>query len=258
MFSDKRLTSMTHPPPRRRRYPCNEAHSRFILGIITLQKLRCVLFRRTSYLAYHDDSVRFFVFQEDFETIDEVCPREWIASDADDEGLAEAGLGGLVDGFVGEGAGAGDDAYAAALVDESGHDADFALTLECVSKGLGDLWMMRAYRGNNARTVGAHEPCFALGLEDVCDTDHIFGSSRSVMRQQCASVIIPCCGIPSVMLSLISSFLTPSLMHTHHTTNGISASMASSIPFAANGGLSQNQCHLSFPSQIVCLRDEDR
>jgi len=36
-------------------------------------------------------------------------------------------LGGLVDGLVGEGAGAGDDSDAAALVDVSGHDADFAL-----------------------------------------------------------------------------------------------------------------------------------
>jgi hypothetical protein len=38
-------------------------------------------------------------------------------------------LGGLVHGFVGEGSRAGDDADAATLVDEAGHDADLALSL---------------------------------------------------------------------------------------------------------------------------------
>lgn len=36
-------------------------------------------------------------------------------------------LGGLVDGLVGEGAGAADNADATTLVDVSGHDANFAL-----------------------------------------------------------------------------------------------------------------------------------
>ena len=61
------------------------------------------------------------------EAVDEVGSGERVAADADDEGLAEAGLGGLVDGFVCEGSGAGDDADAAALVDVAGHDADLAL-----------------------------------------------------------------------------------------------------------------------------------
>ena len=69
------------------------------------------------------------VLKEDFEAVDEVRAGEGVAADADDEGLAEAGLRGLVHGFVGEGSGAGDDADAAALVDEAGHDADFALAL---------------------------------------------------------------------------------------------------------------------------------
>lgn len=45
----------------------------------------------------------------------------------DDEGLAEADLGGLVDGFVGQGAGSRDDTDTPALVDETGHDANLTL-----------------------------------------------------------------------------------------------------------------------------------
>jgi len=40
--------------------------------------------------------------------------------------LAETDLGGLVDGLIGEGSGAGDDSDTAALVDETWHDADLA------------------------------------------------------------------------------------------------------------------------------------
>lgn len=45
----------------------------------------------------------------------------------DDQALAEADLGGLVDSFVGESSRARNDTNTAALVDEAGHDADFAL-----------------------------------------------------------------------------------------------------------------------------------
>ena len=65
-------------------------------------------------------------------------------------------LRGLVDGFVGEGAGPGDDTDAAPFVDEAWHDADFALP-----------------RGDDARAVGAHESSFPLRFEDVCDPDHV-------------------------------------------------------------------------------------
>lgn len=124
---------MTHSPPRGRRDPCNEAHRRFVLRILLLQELRRVLLCTAANLANHDDTIRLFIFQEDFEAVDEVCAGEWVAADADDKGLAEAGLGGLIDSFVGEGAGAGDDADAATFMDDAGHDADFALALTSMS-----------------------------------------------------------------------------------------------------------------------------
>ena len=52
---------------------------------------------------------------------------DWIAADADTGRLAQAVIGGLVDGLVGQRTGAGHDADLAGLVDETGHDADLAL-----------------------------------------------------------------------------------------------------------------------------------
>jgi hypothetical protein len=48
----------------------------------------------------------------------------------------------------------------------------------------------------------------------------------------------PCCGIPSVILFPVSEILiTCKIEDTYHTTSGISAAIASSIPAAARGGL---------------------
>ena len=124
---------MAHPSPRRRTNPRNEGDHRHIARIRLLQEVRRVLLRAASDLADHDNAVGFRVIEEDAQTIDEVRAAEGIAADADDEGLAEPGLRGLVDGFVGECSEARDDADAAALVDEAGHDADFALALIILS-----------------------------------------------------------------------------------------------------------------------------
>ena len=62
----------------------------------------------------------------------------------------------MVYSFVCKGSGSGNDAYAAALVDKAGHDADFALS-----------W------GDDAGAIGPHEACFALGFQDVCYADHV-------------------------------------------------------------------------------------
>lgn len=120
---------MTHSPARRRTYPSNETHHRLPSGVVLLQILSRVLFGAPSNLANHNDTVRLLVIQEDVQAVDEVCAAERVAADADNEGLAEPRLRGLVHGFVGEGTGAGDDADAAAFVNEAGHDADFAETL---------------------------------------------------------------------------------------------------------------------------------
>lgn len=125
-------------------------------GVGLLEELGGVLLSGAANLANHDDAVGLLVLDEDLEAVDEVCAAEGVAADADDEGLAEAGLGGLVDGLVGQGAGAGDDADAAALVDEAGHDADLALA-----------------GGDDAGAVGADEAGLGLGLEHLGDADHV-------------------------------------------------------------------------------------
>jgi hypothetical protein len=53
--------------------------------------------------------------------------RDWIATDTDAGGLAETRIRGLLDRFIGQGAGAGDDAPLARQVDVTRHDADLAL-----------------------------------------------------------------------------------------------------------------------------------
>ncbi len=54
--------------------------------------------------------------------------------------------------------------------------------------------------------------------------------------------LVPCCGMPSVMLAIVNHPVSKLLGECiYQTTNGISASIASSMPFAANGGLPQCQ-----------------
>lgn len=149
---------MTHATAGGSRDTGNEADDGLaaVYGVILLQELGCVLLGGATNLTNHDDTVRLLILEEDVETVDEVGAGEGVTADADDEGLAEAGLGGLVDGLVCQGAGAGDDTDAAALVDEAGHDANLALA-----------------GGDDAGAVGADETRLALGLEHVGDADHV-------------------------------------------------------------------------------------
>jgi hypothetical protein len=77
-------------------------------------------------LADHDDRLGFRVGEEHFQHVDMFGALDRVAADADGGGLAEAEVGGLLDGLIGEGAGAGDDADLAAAEDVAGHDADLA------------------------------------------------------------------------------------------------------------------------------------
>ena len=76
--------------------------------------------------ANHDDAFGLRVGLEGGEDVNEAGAVNRVAADADAGGLAEADGGGLVHGFVGQRAGAGDDADHARLVDVAGHDAHFA------------------------------------------------------------------------------------------------------------------------------------
>lgn len=125
-------------------------------GIGRLEELGGVLLSGTTNLTNHDDTVGVGVLGEDLEAVDEVGAAEGVTTDADDEGLTETSLGGLVDGLVGQGTGSRDDTDAAALVDEARHDTDLALA-----------------GGDDTGAVRADEAGLGLGLEHVGDANHV-------------------------------------------------------------------------------------
>ncbi|SRR5258706_8449215 len=105
---------MAHPPPRRGSPPSNKGNNG--LGhrtglIVLLQKLCSLFFAGAANLADEDDALRLGVVEEDLERIGVRCPREGVTTDTYHERLSETHRGRLCDGFVCEGAGAGDDPY---------------------------------------------------------------------------------------------------------------------------------------------------
>lgn len=82
----------------------------------------------------------------------------------------------LVNSLVGEGSRAGDNADATALVDKSGHDADFALARRLVA---GKLLVVcrtpgeRSMTYNDSGAVRPDQSTLVLGLQHVDDTNHI-------------------------------------------------------------------------------------
>ena len=91
-----------------------------------LDEVRGGFFVGAADLAHHDDAFGLRIAFEQLQHVDEVHAAHRIAADADAGALAEALVGGLEHGFVGERAGARHDADAALLVDEARHDADLA------------------------------------------------------------------------------------------------------------------------------------
>src|SRR5690606_3223090 len=91
---------------------------------VVLGPLRGVDFVRPANLADHDDGVGVGVLVEHLEHIDVLQAVDGIAADAHGTGLAQAKLGDLCHGFIGQRAGTADDADAALAVDVAGHDAD--------------------------------------------------------------------------------------------------------------------------------------
>src|SRR5262249_2105799 len=121
----------------------DESDHRFLapaFGLV-LQELRGVLLGRAADLADHHDRLGPGVGQKHLEDRDEFGALHWVAAYADGSGLAEILATRLKHGFVGEGAGARDDANLAGLEDVAGHNADLAFA-----------------RGHHARTVGADQP----------------------------------------------------------------------------------------------------
>lgn len=93
----------------------------------------------------------------------------------------------------------------------------------------------RTYGSDDTGAVGANHARLALGLEHICDTDHVYFCQpvyHSVLVR-----FIPCCGIPSVILCVVSLHIPKFDIYTYVTIRGTSALMASSILAAATGGL---------------------
>jgi len=149
-------TGVTHSPAWRGGDTSDEADHGLPAGVGLLQEVSGVLLSRTTDLADHDDSISLRVLKEDTQAVDEVGAGEGVTTDTDHKGLAEPGLGGLVDGFVGQGTGARDDTDAAALVNEAWHDTDLALA-----------------RCNDTWAVGPDQSRLALCLQHVRDADHV-------------------------------------------------------------------------------------
>src|ERR1700688_3295270 len=74
-------------------------------------------FRGASDFTDQDDGLSFRVLIEQFERVDVGGSNDGIAADADRRRLADPALGELIDSLVSEGPGAGNNAYAALLVD---------------------------------------------------------------------------------------------------------------------------------------------
>ncbi|MND44866.1 hypothetical protein D3C80_357150 [compost metagenome] len=112
------------------------------LGDVGLDVGRGFFFSRTADLADHDDRFGLRVFLEQLQDVDEVGARDRVTADADAGRLAEAGVGGLLHSFVGQGAGTRNDTDLAWQVNVTWHDADLALARS------DDAWAVRADQGN--------------------------------------------------------------------------------------------------------------
>lgn len=168
-------TSVTHSPAWWGRDTSNEANNRLVGGVVLLQEVGSVLLSRTTNLTNHDDTVGLFILEEDVQAVNEVGTREGVTTNTNNEGLTKAGLGSLVDSFVGKSSGTRDDTNAAALVNESRHDTNLALTL-VKSEGYPGTWVggWGTYGSNDTGAVRADHARLALGLEHICDAYHVY------------------------------------------------------------------------------------
>src|SRR5579859_742690 len=114
------------------------------------------LFGVSPNLADHDDGFRLRIFVEKLERIQEVRADNGVATNPDGRGLSDAALRELEDRFVGQGAGARDDADIAFLVNMAGHDADLAPP-----------------RRYDAGTIRANQPRLSFQLQILVGAHHV-------------------------------------------------------------------------------------
>src|SRR5690606_2262072 len=110
---------------------CRSSHTRDVghdrLGHVGLDVGRGFFLGAAADLADHDDGLGLRVVLEQLQNVDEAGARDRVATDTNTAGLAETGVSGLLDRFVGQRAGAGNDTDLARQVDVTRHDADLAL-----------------------------------------------------------------------------------------------------------------------------------
>ena len=95
-------------------------------GDMRLNIFRRFFFTRSADFAHHHDGFGRRVVLKHFQAINKIQTFDWVATDADAGALAQIQTRGLMYRFIGQGAGARHDADFAGLMDEAGHDADFA------------------------------------------------------------------------------------------------------------------------------------
>ncbi|MNV18513.1 hypothetical protein D3C71_1093410 [compost metagenome] len=115
---------MAHALARRSSHTSDVGNNR--LGHVCLDVGSRFFFSRTADLTDHHDRFGLRVFLEQLQDVDEVGARDRVTADADAGRLAEAGVGGLLHSFVGQGAGTRNDTDLAWQVNVTWHDADLA------------------------------------------------------------------------------------------------------------------------------------
>ena len=120
----------------------------------------------TTDFADHDDGLGLRVVVEELDDVEVRGAVDGVAADADAGRLALAAAGELPDGFIGQGAGAGDHADVATAVDVARGDADAAAAGGLVAATRGHD--ARAVRTDEARATAGHG---ALGADHVTDRD---------------------------------------------------------------------------------------
>ena len=116
---------MAHAPSRRGGLAGDEADHGLLEFLLDVG--RGFVLGRAADLADEDDGLGPGIVLEQPQKLDIFEPDDRVAPDADRGGLAQALLGHLLDGLVGQRSRAGNDADRARRVDVTGHDADLAL-----------------------------------------------------------------------------------------------------------------------------------
>src|SRR5437899_8592979 len=137
---------MAHTATRRSRLAGDKRHH-WLANMFPYVLRRSLLGIATDF-ADHDDGFCFGIFVEQSKSINERRSNDRIAADADGCRLSNAALRELIDGFVGQRSGSGNDANIPLLVDAPGHDPDLAFA-----------------RRDDARAIRTYQPrTFALEI----------------------------------------------------------------------------------------------